>query len=81
MFELRLINDKNKLQAIAIRCINSKKPTGLFVRKSTFEERITKCVLNAILHHVGMSWIIFPNEEMRYEMDENNHPDWLNKGL
>ena len=41
---------------------------------------ITKFVLNAILRHVGMLWIICPNEEMKYEMDVNNHPDWLNKG-
>ena len=41
---------------------------------------ITKFVLNAILHHVGMSWIISSNEEMKYEKDENNHQDWFNKG-
>ena len=27
-----------------------------------------------------MSWIISSNQEMEYEMDENNHQDWLNKG-
>ena len=37
MFELRLINDKAKLDAKAIRCINCKKLTGLFLRNSTFE--------------------------------------------
>ena len=41
---------------------------------------ITKFVLNAILHHVGMSWIICSNNEMLYETEEKNHPDWLNKG-
>ena len=41
---------------------------------------ITKFVLNAILHHVGMSWIIRFNKEMKYEINENNHQDWLNKG-
>ena len=41
---------------------------------------ITKFVLNAILHHVGMLWIIFSNDEMKYEMDKINHPNWLNKG-
>ena len=40
---------------------------------------ITKCVLNAILHHAGMSWIICSNKEMKYEI-EINHPNWLNKG-
>ena len=41
---------------------------------------ITKFVLDAILYHVGTSWIISSNNEMKYEMDENNHQDWFNKG-
>ena len=41
---------------------------------------ITKFVLNAILHHVGMSWIISSNDETKYEIDERNHQYWLNKG-
>ena len=40
---------------------------------------ITKFVLNAILHHVGMSWIISSNDEMKNEMDEINHQNCLNK--
>ena len=41
---------------------------------------VTKFMLNAILHNVVMSWIISYNEEMKYEMDKNNHQDWLNNG-
>ena len=41
---------------------------------------IPKFGLNEILHHVGMSWIIYSSKEMKYEMDENYHQDWLNKG-
>ena len=41
---------------------------------------ITKFVLNEILHHVGMLWIISHNDEMKYETNKNNHQDWLNKG-
>ena len=41
---------------------------------------VTKFVLNAILHHVGMFWIICSNNESLYKTGENNHPDWLNKG-
>ena len=58
MFELRLIDDRDKVEAIAIRCINCKKETGLYLGTSTLEEMITKFVLNAILHHLGMSWMI-----------------------
>ena len=37
-------------------------------------------MLNEILHHVGMSWIFSSNDEMKYEIDESNHQNWLNKG-
>ena len=37
MFELHLINNKDKLYAIAIRRINCKKATGVFLRNSTLE--------------------------------------------
>ena len=79
MFELRFIGDKEKSDVIAIRCINCKIETGSFLRNSTFEEMITKFMLNAILHHVGMLWIIRSNDEMKYEMGKNNHQDWLKK--
>ena len=41
---------------------------------------INTFVLNAILHHVGMSWIISFNDEMKHEIDESNHKHWLNRG-
>ena len=41
---------------------------------------IIKFVLNAILHHVGMSWIICYKNEMFYETEENNHTNWFNTG-
>ena len=54
MFEFRLIGDIEKLDVIAIKCIHFKKETGLYLQNSTFEEMITKFVLNAIFHHVGL---------------------------
>ena len=36
-------------------------------------------MLNEILNHVVMSWIITYNDEMKYEMDQNDHQYWLNK--
>ena len=36
-------------------------------------------MLNSLLHHVGLSWIISSNKKMKYETEENN-PDGLNKG-
>ena len=62
MFELHLIGDKEKLEVIAIICINYKRDTGLYLQNSIFEEMITKFVLNEILYHVGMSSIISSNK-------------------
>ena len=80
MFQLRLLSDKEKLDAISIRCFNCKIETGLYFKNTTFDEMITKFVLNAISNHVVMSWIITFNEEMKFEIDENNHQYWFNKG-
>ena len=36
-------------------------------------------MLNSILNHVGISWIISSKNEILYETEENNHPNWFNK--
>ena len=38
MFEFRLIDDKDKLDAMCFRCITCKKDTGLFLIYSKFEK-------------------------------------------
>ena len=63
MFQLRIFHDKHKeednlVEAIAIKCSNCNKDTGLYLKDITIEEMITKFLLNEILHHVGMLWII-----------------------
>ena len=35
MFDLRLIGDRDKVEAVAIRCINCRKETGLYLRTPT----------------------------------------------
>ena len=62
MFELRLNCDEEKMDVIYIGCINCKIETGLYLKNTTFDEIITKFVLNAILHHVVMSWIFSSNK-------------------
>ena len=52
----------------------------MFLKNTALDEMITKFVLRVIFHHVGKSWIIRANKEMKYGIDENNHKDWLNKG-
>ena len=41
MFELRLISNEEKLDVIAIRCINCKRETSLYLKNTTFEEIVT----------------------------------------
>ena len=50
--------------------MDCKKATGLLLRNLAIEDMITNFVLNEILHHVGMSWIISSNDEIQYEIDE-----------
>ena len=84
MFEIRLIFGDTYLEALYIKCINCQSETGLDSETSfnwVYDEIVTKFVLNAMLHHVGMSWIISSNHEIEYEMNtESNHIYWLNKG-
>ena len=82
MFGIRLSNGDKYLDTVSLKCINCKIEIGLDPETS-----FTGCMMksslkqfNAILHHVGMSWIISSNQEIEYEMNtERNHIDWLNK--
>ena len=85
MFQLSLFYDKcdeegNVRHEIAIRCSNCTKHTGLHLKDTSIKEMTTKFVLNEILHHVVMSWIICSKKELLYEIDKIYHPNWLNKG-
>ena len=59
--------------------LHLKKMIVLNQKLVSFDKMITKFVLNAILRHMGMSWITSSNKEMKCEIDKNNHQDWLNK--
>ena len=85
MFQVRLFDDKQYQEGsvvyiVSIKCINCNRETVLYLINTTIEGRITKFVINEILYHVDMSWIICSNKELFYEIDESNHPNWLNKG-
>ena len=84
MFEIRLSYWEKDLDTLCLKCINCKKETGLNLETNftwVYDKIITKFVLNAILNHVVMSWIISSNQEIDYEMNTKiNNLDWLNKG-
>ena len=83
MFEIRLSYGDEDLDVLYIKCINCKTETGLNPKTNftlVYDEIVTKFVLNAMLHHVGISWIISSNQKIEYEMNKTNHQYWLNKG-
>ena len=84
MFEIRLSYGETDLDVLSLKCINGKKETGLNSETPftwVYDGVITKFLLNAILHHVGISWIISCNQETDYDMTtKRNHLDWFNKG-
>ena len=71
------------MDVLSIKCINCKRETGLNSETSftwVYDEIVTKFVLNEMLDHVGMSWIISFNREIEYEINtESNHLYWFNK--
>ena len=57
MFKIRLSYGEKDLDTVSLKCINCKKETGLDPETIfiwVYDEIITKFVLHAMLHHVGM---------------------------
>ena len=44
-----------------------------------YNDIITQFLLNTMLHHVGMSWIIETNKHLEYDIDKHN-PDCITSG-
>ena len=69
---------------MCLKCINCKKETGLNSETTfawVYDEVITKFVLNAMLHHVGMSWTISSKKEMDYDNFTNSkNLEWFDTG-
>ena len=84
MFEIRLSCGDVNLDTVSLKCINCQKETGLNAEtgfKDFYDEFITQFVLNAMLHHVGMSWIISSKKEMDYDNFTNcKKLEWFDTG-
>ena len=39
---------------------------------TNYKDLIISFVLNMVLHHVGMSWIIETHEQLKYDIDKHN---------
>ena len=46
---------------------------------TTYRDIITTFVLNKVLHHVGMLWIIETLEQLQYDMNKHNS-EWMTGG-
>ena len=84
MFEIHLSCGDDDLEKLCLKCINRKKETGLNAEtgfKEFYDEVITQFVLNAMLHYVGMSWIISSKKEMDYDNFTNSkNLNWFGTG-
>ena len=86
MFQIRFWynkgqDDQNKLEHVEIRCNNCGKQNGVYMddMNNKYKDIITSFVLNTVLHHVGISWIIETNKYLEYDMDKHNS-DWIAGG-
>ena len=73
--------DQNNVENIVIRCSNCGSETGLSTNNmdTNYKDIITSFVLNTVLHHVYMSWIIVTNQHFEYYMDKRT-PGWMTGG-
>ena len=46
---------------------------------TTYQDIITMFVLNKMLYHVGMFWIIETHKQLQYYMDKHNS-EWMTSG-
>ena len=69
MFEISLTVGDVNLDEVSLKCINCKRSTGLKNKygKEFYDKMITPFVMNSMLHHVGMSWMISSKKEMDYD--------------
>ena len=74
----------NGLDIVSLKCVNCKKETGLNAENGFngfYDEVITQFVLNEMLHHVDMSWIISSKKEMDYDNFTNiKKLEWFDTG-
>ena len=69
VFEICLSVGDVNVDEVSLKCINCKRSTGLKTKSSKefYDKMITPFVMNSMLHHVGMSWMISPKKEMNYD--------------
>ena len=65
MFEIRLCYIEKYFDTLCLKCVDCKIEIGLNSKTNftlVYDKTITKFVLNAMLHHVGISWTSSSNQ-------------------
>ena len=72
---------KQTVVNVAMRCSNCGKETIIDVDNmdTTHQDIIKTFILNNMLHHVDMLWIVENKEQLKYDMEIHNS-DWLTGG-
>ena len=83
MFEISMTVGDVHVDEVSLMCINCKISTGLKPKsgKEFYDKMITPLVMNSMLHHVGMSWMISSKKEMDYDNFTNTkNVGWFETG-
>ena len=87
-WNLREDEIKQTVLKVSIICINCGKETMIDVdnMNTIYQDIITTFVLNKMLHHIGMLWIIENHEQLQYDMDIKKSDcvtggPWYNKSI
>ena len=68
---------------VSLKCINCKRKTHLQTKsgKEFYDKMITPFMMNSMLHHVGMSWMISSKKEMDCEnFSKHDNVGWFETG-
>ena len=73
--------DKIKVVKIAMRFSSCGKETMIYIdiMNTTYQDIINPFLLNKMLQHIGMLWIIGTHEQLKYDMDKH-YSYWMTGG-
>ena len=85
IFEICLSVGGVNVDEVSLKCINCKRSTGLKTKygKEFYDKMITPFVMNSMLYHVGMPWMISSKLEIDYYNFTNSKTSgpWHNKNI
>ena len=83
MFEISMTVRDVHVDEVSLMCINCKISTGLKQKsgKEFYDKMITPFVMNSMLCHIGISWMISSKKEMDYDnFSHHENVAWFETG-